>query len=156
MQDALRDLYQEVILDHGRHPRNHRHPPAANRQARGYNPLCGDQVTIYLQTDAEGRIVDVAFEGRGCAISMASASMMTEVLRGKSEAEARLLFDDFHRLCTEEGFTLEQAETEDPDAWERLQVLAGVREFPVRVKCATLAWHAMTSALDGETLTTTE
>lgn len=156
MQDALRDLYQEVILDHGRHPRNHRHPPAANRQARGYNPLCGDQVTIYLQTDAEGRILDVAFEGRGCAISMASASMMTEVLRGKSEAEARLLFEDFHRLCTEEGFTLEQAETEDPDALERLQVLAGVRAFPVRVKCATLAWHAMASALDGETLTTTE
>src|SRR3546814_9384850 len=89
MQDALRDLYQEVILDHGRHPRNHRHPPAANRQARGYNPLCGDQVTIYLQTDAEGRIVDVAFEGRGCAISMASASMMTEVLRASARRKDR-------------------------------------------------------------------
>jgi len=156
MQDVLRDLYQEVILDHGKHPRNHRHPPEANRQARGYNPLCGDQVTIYLQTDGDGRIADVAFEGRGCAISIASASLMTEVLRGKSEAEARRLFDDFHRLCTEEGFGLEDAKAGDRDALERLQVLAGVREFPVRVKCATLAWHAMTSALDGEAQATTE
>jgi nitrogen fixation NifU-like protein len=156
MQDALRDLYQEVILDHGRHPRNHRHPPGANRQARGYNPLCGDQVTIYLETDAGGRIADVAFEGRGCAISIASASLMTEVLRGKSEAEARHLFEVFHRLCTEDGFDLEQAEIADQEALERLQVLAGVRAFPVRVKCATLAWHAMASALDGATETTTE
>jgi len=156
MQDVLRDLYQEVILDHGKHPRNHRHPPEANRQARGYNPLCGDQLTVYLQTDAEGRIADAAFEGRGCAISIASASLMTEVLRGKSEAEARLMFDDFHRLCTEDGFTVEQAAAQDPEALERLQVLAGVRAFPVRVKCATLAWHAMTAALDGATQTTTE
>lgn len=156
MEDVLRDLYQEVILDHGKHPRNLRHPPAANREARGYNPLCGDQVVIYLETDAEGRIADVAFEGKGCAISMASASMMTEVLRGKTEAEARRLFDDFHRLCTEDDFTLEQAKAEDRDALERLQVLSGVREFPVRVKCATLAWHAMTAALDGETQATTE
>ena len=156
MEDALRDLYQEVILDHGKHPRNHRHPPEANRTAKGYNPLCGDQVTIFLQTDAEGRITDAAFEGRGCAISIASASMMTEVLRGKTEAEARRLFEDFHRLCTEEDFTLEQASAEDQDALERLQVLAGVREFPVRVKCATLAWHAMTSALDGGGQATTE
>ena len=156
MQDVLRDLYQEVILDHGKHPRNHRHPPEANRQARGYNPLCGDQLTVYLATDAEGRIADAAFEGRGCAISIASASLMTEVLRGKSEAEARLMFDDFHRLCTEEGFTVEQATARDPEALERLQVLAGVRAFPVRVKCATLAWHAMTAALDGATQTTTE
>lgn len=156
MQDALRDLYQEVILDHGKHPRNLRHPPAANRTARGYNPLCGDQVTIYLETDEAGRIVDAAFEGKGCAISVASASMMTEVLRGKTEAEARRLFDDFHRLCTEDNFTLDQANTEDRDALERLQVLSGVREFPVRVKCATLAWHAMASALDGAGETTTE
>jgi nitrogen fixation NifU-like protein len=156
MQDILRDLYQEVILDHGKHPRNHRHPAAANREARGYNPLCGDQVTIYLETDAEGRIVDVAFEGKGCAISIASASLMTEVLRGKTEAEVRLLFDDFHRLCTENDFTLEQARSGDRDALDRLQVLSGVREFPVRVKCATLAWHAMTSALDGNDQTTTE
>ena len=156
MDDMLRDLYQEVILDHGKHPRNHRHPPEANRTARGYNPLCGDQVTIFLQTDAAGKITDAAFEGRGCAISIASASMMTEVLRGKTEAEARQLFDDFHRLCTEEGFTLEQAGASDPDALERLQVLSGVREFPVRVKCATLAWHAMSSALDGSGEATTE
>ncbi|MGF1629414.1 MAG: Fe-S cluster assembly sulfur transfer protein SufU [Kiloniellaceae bacterium] len=156
MQDVLRDLYQEVILDHGRHPRNHRHPPAANRQARGYNPLCGDQVTIYLECDGTGCIADVAFEGRGCAISIASASMMTEVLRGKSAAEARHLFEVFHRLCTEDGFDLEQAEIADQEALERLQVLAGVREFPARVKCATLAWHAMTSALEGAAETTTE
>lgn len=156
MDDVLRDLYQEVILDHGKHPRNLRHPEGANRQARGYNPLCGDQVTIYLETDKEGRILDVAFEGKGCAISMASASMMTEVLRGKTEAEAKRLFDDFHRLCTENDFTLEQAAAEDREALERLQVLSGVREFPVRVKCATLAWHAMTAALDGEGQATTE
>ncbi len=155
MDDALRDLYQEVILDHGRHPRNHRHPPEANLSARGYNPLCGDQVTVYLAADESGSIRDVAFEGQGCAISIASASMMTEVLRGKTADEARRLFDDFHRLCTEDGFTLEQAATEDQEALERLQVLSGVREFPVRVKCATLAWHAMTSALsDGGEATT--
>ena len=156
MEDMLRDLYQEVILDHGKHPRNHRHPPEANLSARGYNPLCGDQVTIFLQTDATGRITDAAFEGRGCAISIASASMMTEVLRGKTEVEARQLFDDFHRLCTEEGFSLEQADAKDQEALERLQVLSGVREFPVRVKCATLAWHAMASALDGSGEATTE
>ena len=156
MQDVLRDLYQEVILDHGKHPRNLRHPPAANREARGYNPLCGDQVTIYLETDAAGRIVDAAFEGKGCAISLASASMMTEVLRGKTEAEAHQLFEDFHRLCTEDGFDLDQAQTPDRDALERLQVLSGVREFPVRVKCATLAWHAMHSALSGDGAATTE
>ncbi|WP_193370504.1 Fe-S cluster assembly sulfur transfer protein SufU [Pelagibius marinus] len=156
MDDLLRDLYQEVILDHGKHPRNLRHPEGANRQARGYNPLCGDQVTIYLVEDEDGRIADVAFEGKGCAISMASASMMTEVLRGKTEAEARRLFDDFHRLCTEDGFTLDQAYAEDREALERLQVLSGVRAFPVRVKCATLAWHAMTAALDGEGQATTE
>src|SRR3546814_838454 len=144
MQDALRDLYQEVILDHGRHPRNHRHPPAANRQARGYNPLCGDQVTIYLQTDAEGRIVDVAFEGRGCAISMASASMMTEVLRGKSEAEARLLFDDFHRLCTEAGFTLDQAET------DRKSVVSGTR---VAVRVDTGCCRSLTQKTKNNPLT---
>src|SRR3546814_9869439 len=101
-------------------------------------------------------IADVAFEGRGCAISIASASLMTEVLRGKTEAEARRLFRDFHRLCTEDGFAVEQAEAGDPDALERLQVLAGVREFPVRVKFANLAWHAMSSALDGGGPTTTE
>ena len=139
MEDVLRDLYQEVILDHGKHPRNHRHPAGANREARGYNPLCGDQVTVYLETDGEGRIADAAFEGKGCAISIASASMMTEVLQGKTEAEARALFDDFHRLCTESEFNLDSARAEDRDALERLQVLSGVREFPVRVKCATLA-----------------
>ena len=134
MEQDLRELYQEVILDHGKHPRNHRHPPDANHEARGYNPLCGDQVTVYLSTDEAGKITDAAFEGHGCAISIASASMMTEILLGKTEAEARQLFDDFHRL----------------------QVLAGVREFPVRVKCATLAWHAMASALNGGEDATTE
>ena len=96
MEDALRDLYQEVILDHGKHPRNLRHPAGANRQARGYNPLCGDQVTIYLETDKDGRIADVAFEGKGCAISIASASMMTEAIRGQSEERARELFGADH------------------------------------------------------------
>ncbi|MGD1878542.1 MAG: Fe-S cluster assembly sulfur transfer protein SufU [Kiloniellaceae bacterium] len=156
MEDVLRDLYQEVILDHGKHPRNHRHPAAANHEARGYNPLCGDQVTVYLQTDDAGRIADCAFEGRGCASSIASASLMTELLTGKTEAEAGRLFEDFHRLCTEADFTLAQAAAEDRDALERLQVLSGVRAFPARVKCATLAWHAMTAALKGGGETTTE
>ncbi|MEI8393580.1 MAG: SUF system NifU family Fe-S cluster assembly protein [Rhodospirillaceae bacterium] len=152
----LRDLYQEVILDHGKHPRNHRHPPDANHEARGDNPLCGDRITVYLTIDTDGLIRDVAFEGRGCAISTASASLMTEVIRGKRESEARALFECFHDLCTKDDADIPDHGPVDEDALDRLRVLSGVREFPVRVKCATLAWHAMTAALAGSAKISTE
>lgn len=148
MMDELRELYQEVILDHGKHPRNFRHPSDANRQAHGHNPMCGDTLTIFLAVDADGTIRDAAFQGRGCAISMASASMMTEILKGKTATQAQKLFDEFQAMCTKDGVDLAAADL-DPDAAERLQVLSGVREFPVRVKCATLAWHTMNAAVGG-------
>ena len=151
----LRELYQEVILDHGRSPRNCRRPDRVSCEAQGNNPICGDRVTVYLDLDDEGQIRDAAFEGRGCAISMASASMMTEVLKGKSRQEAEALFRSFQALCTEEG--AEPDGMADTDALERLQVLAGVRDFPVRVKCATLPWHTMHAAVlgrGGEEVTT--
>ena len=147
MFDDLRDLYQEVILDHGKNPRNLRQPADANRLAHGDNPLCGDKIVVYLTVDDDKVIQDVAFDGRGCAISMASASMMTEILKDKTVDEATRLFDSFHKMCTEDGF---EPKTEaDPDDLDRLSVLAGVREFPIRVKCATLAWHTLKNALEG-------
>jgi nitrogen fixation NifU-like protein len=139
----LRDLYQEVILDHNRRPRNFGPLPTANRRAEGNNPLCGDRVTVHLDV-ADGRIRDVAFEGAGCAISTASASLMTETLKGRSVEEARALFRGFHDLVTRGTVP----ETED--GLDRLAVFSGVREFPMRVKCATLAWHAAMAALDAE------
>jgi len=149
--DELRELYQEVILDHGKNPRNFRHPPEANRQAKGYNPMCGDRVTVYLTVEAgDGQLIrDAAFEGKGCAISQASASMMTELLVGKTAAEATELFRSFHHMCTH-GAGEACPDCADPEALERLQALSGVREFPTRVKCATLAWHAMQQALKGK------
>ena len=144
----LRDLYQEVILDHGRNPRNCRRPEHANCEARGNNPICGDRVTVYLDMDDDGIIRDAAFEGRGCAISMASASMMTELLKGRSKPAAEALFRSFHALCTGEDEDQETGVGADPDDLERLQVLAGVRDFPVRVKCATLPWHTMQAAVN--------
>lgn len=147
MFDDLRDLYQEVILDHGRHPRNHRRPPDANRQARGNNPLCGDKITVYLKVNDDGVIEDAAFEGQGCAISTASASMMTEMVRGKTVAQAEALFESFHAMCT--GGNGAAVADEIADEFDKLQVLAGVRQFPVRVKCATLAWHTLTAAIAG-------
>ncbi len=150
MMEELRDLYQEVILDHGKNPRNFGHPEGANCEAHGYNPVCGDTLTVYLTVDDAGVIRNAAFEGRGCAISLASASMMTEVLIGKNLEEAKKLFDGFHRMCTGEDFDPLVCGVEDEDAAERLQVLSGVREFPVRVKCATLAWHTMQAAAAGE------
>ena len=143
MIDELRDLYQEVILDHGRRPRNNGHPEATNRRADGHNPLCGDKLSLYL-TVADGVITDAAFEGNGCAISIASASLMTEAIKGRPEAEVRALFARFHEFVTIDNSTV------DPDELDKLAVFAGVREFPVRVKCATLAWHTMAAALDGE------
>lgn len=155
MLDELRELYQEVILDHGRSPRNFRRLPVPARHAHGQNPMCGDTLDVFLKVAADGTIEDVAFEGKGCAISMASASLMTETLKGRQVAEAERFFDALHRLCTEEGFDAATAGV-DEDALERLQVLAGVREFPVRVKCATLAWHTMKAALEGGAAATTE
>lgn len=156
MLDELRDLYQEVILDHGRNPRNFRRLEEASCQAHGNNPMCGDMLVVYLTLDGDGVIRDAAFQGKGCAISVASASMMTEVLKGKTAGEAQRLFDSFHRMCTEDDFDPLAAEDGDPDALERLAVLSGVREFPVRVKCATLAWHTMNAAVTGEEEVSTE
>ncbi len=153
MLDELRELYQEVILDHGRDPRNHRHPEDANRRAHGNNPICGDTLVVYLTIDDDGVIRDAAFEGKGCAISIASASLMTGMLKGKTLARARALFENFHDMCTKDDFDPDAAEDDDLD---RLQVLAGVRAFPMRVKCATLAWHTMTAAMAGDNETTTE
>jgi nitrogen fixation NifU-like protein len=147
MMDDLRELYQEVILDHGKNPRNFRHPDDANREAKGENPMCGDRFMVYL-TLKNGVVDDVAFQGRGCAISTASASMMTELVRGKTAAEAEKLFHAFHELCTQDEPDI--PEGVDDETMEKLMVMSGVRQFPVRVKCATLAWHAMNAALHGE------
>lgn len=139
----LRDLYQEVILDHGRRPRNFGPLAEANHHAEGFNPLCGDRLTLHLDVDG-GVIREARFEGSGCAISTASASLMTEALKGKSEAEAKALFGAFHSLLTGKG-------TEAPAVpLGKLEVLAGVRDFPTRIKCATLAWHTLEAALHGE------
>ena len=146
----LSELYQQVILDHNKKPRNFKRLAAANRTAEGVNPLCGDQLTVYLQLDGDV-IADVSFEGSGCAISKASASMMTQSVKGKRRAEAEALFDEFHRMVLGE---LDEAQT--PNNLGRLTIFAGVREFPARVKCASLSWHTMHAALNGEGMTTTE
>jgi len=142
--DDLRELYQDIILDHGRHPRNLRAIEHPTHLARGHNPLCGDRVTVYLAIEGN-RIADVSFEGRGCAISTAAASLMTEVLKGKTLDEARQLFAQFHATVTG-GAPEELPESLQEDA-ERLEPLTGVRAYPVRVKCATLPWHAFEAAL---------
>ena len=141
----LDELYQEVILDHNKSPRNYRVMTDANRKAEGYNPLCGDHVTVYLHLD-NGVIQDITFQGSGCAISKASASMMTAELKGKSEAVAQELFEGVHKMLTGEGNgdgTVEKL--------GKLKILSGVCKFPARVKCASLAWHTVKSALKGET-----
>jgi nitrogen fixation protein NifU and related proteins len=144
----LSDLYQEVILDHNRRPRNFHALAGASHRAEGYNPLCGDRLTLYLSV-SEGVITEAAFEGAGCAISKASASMMTETLKGKTLAEADALFQRFHRMVT----TPPDQPVEDMG---KLSSLAGVREFPVRVKCASLAWHTLKAAMGNEKRTSTE
>ena len=143
----LTELYQEVILDHNRRPRNFRAMTGATRRQEGYNPLCGDRLTLYVKLEG-GRISDVSFEGSGCAISKASASLMTEALKGKTVDEARALFERFHAMVTS------PPESPPPDIG-KLAVLAGVREFPTRVKCASLAWHTMKAAVAGEAGTVT-
>ena len=145
----LRELYQEMILDHGRHPRNQRAVEGAH-SAEGYNPLCGDQARVYVALDGD-RIADVAFTGKGCSISTASASMMTESLKGKTRAEAERLFDRFHALLTAPPG---QAAPAAPELG-KLAVFSGVSEFPLRVKCATLPWHTLKAALgSGGTVST--
>ena len=147
----LSELYQQVILDHNKKPRNFKKLETANRHAEGYNPLCGDQLAVYLQMEDE-RIADVSFEGSGCAISKASASMMTQSVKGKTRAEAETFFSEFHRMVTGE---LDEEAT--PNNLGRLKIFAGVREFPARVKCASLSWHTLHAALAGEdTAVTTE
>jgi len=137
----LRELYQEVILDHHKRPRNCRRPTDANRHADGFNPLCGDKVSVFVRLE-DGVVRDIAFQGSGCAISTASASMMTESLKGKSEAEAAEIFERFHDLVT--GKTPPDADT---SGLGKLAVFSGVRDYPVRIKCATLAWHTLRAAL---------
>ncbi len=139
-----RDLYQDIILDHGRHPRNFRKLDGASHVAQGHNPLCGDRVTVFLKLDGD-RISDVSFEGRGCAISTASASLMTEIIKGKTLAEAEALFGSFRAVLTGEGDATPPAGLEDDI--DRLAPLSGVRQYPARVKCATLPWHAFEAAL---------
>jgi nitrogen fixation NifU-like protein len=142
----LDELYQEVILDHNRSPRNFRTMAQANRKAQGYNPLCGDQVTVYLQLEG-GVIKDISFQGSGCAISKASASMMTADLKGKSETEARALFENIHNMLMGHS---NGAEQEGRKKVGKLAILSGVSKFPARVKCASLAWHTVNSALNAE------
>jgi nitrogen fixation NifU-like protein len=144
----LRDLYQDVILEHSKAPRNFRAQAAANHKAEGYNPLCGDRFTVYLTLEGD-KISDISFEGSGCAISKASASMMTQSLKGKTIEEAEKLFARFHDLVTGHGAPAHSG-AEDGNGLGKLAVFSGVSEFPVRVKCATLAWHTLQAALEGK------
>jgi nitrogen fixation NifU-like protein len=146
----LSELYQAVILDHNKKPRNFHRLENANRRAEGYNPLCGDQLNVYVELENE-QIKDIGFEGSGCAISKASASMMTQSVKGKSKPEAEQLFDEFHRMATGE-----LDEENDPNHLGKLKIFAGVREFPARVKCATLSWHTLHAALEGQEKVSTE
>ncbi len=148
MTAELRELYQEVIIDHGRHPRNFGALPEANHHKEGFNPLCGDKILMHIQ-EKNGVLEKIQFEGCGCAISMASASLLSEVLRGKTTTEMEILFNAFHELVTVGDLS---------DKLGKLAVLGGVRDFPARVKCATLAWHTLKAALidDGNAVTTEE
>ena len=139
----LRELYQQVILDHNKNPRNFKELPNATRKVDGYNPLCGDHYTIFVKMDAE-KIDEISFTGNGCAISKASASVMSSTMKGKSKDESERLFDTFHRLVTGDATGLSAADL------GRLAAFSGVSEFPARVKCATLAWHTLRSALEGK------
>ena len=146
---GLSDLYQEILLEHNSKPRNFRKIEEANQTADGYNPLCGDQITLYLKV-VDGLIDDVGFQGIGCAISRASASMMTQSIKGQSVEKAQEIFGAFHHMITEPGAEL------DLDTLGDLETLSGVNEYPTRIKCAILAWHTMKAALSGESEVTTE
>ncbi|HEV2325868.1 MAG TPA: SUF system NifU family Fe-S cluster assembly protein [Terracidiphilus sp.] len=139
----LNELYQEIILEHSKAPRNFRRPAGTNHSAEGYNPLCGDHFTVFLDMEGDA-IRDVGFQGSGCAISKASASMMTQTLKGKTRAEAERLFEQFHGLVTGEP-----SSSTDGSELGKLAVFSGVSKYPARVKCATLAWHALQSAIEG-------
>jgi nitrogen fixation protein NifU and related proteins len=141
--NALRELYQEVILDHSRHPRHYGALDQASHKAEGYNPLCGDRVTVYLKLGEDGRVADIKFEGKGCAISQASASMMTELLKGRSLVDAEKLMTGFLHLVKGED-----APHLSADDRETLDVMGGISAFPMRVKCATLAWHTYKNAVE--------
>jgi len=142
--NELDELYREVVLDHGNRPRNFREIENADHQAEGFNPLCGDRITLYLRHDGD-TIAEAAIQGSGCAISTASASLLTEVLAGKTDTEARELFAKFHAMLT-----ADPSDRSQPEGLGKLAALSGVRQFPSRVKCATLAWHTLIQALDGE------
>ena len=145
----LSELYQQVILDHNKKPRNFRKPDSFNRTAQGHNPLCGDQLTVYVQLE-DGIVTDVAFEGSGCAISKAAASMMTQALKGKTTDETEKLFREFHHMVTDD------AAGDAAESLGNLRIFSGVREFPVRVKCATLPWHTLKAALENQEIVSTE
>ncbi len=146
----LSELYQQVILDHNKKPRNFRKLEGATHQAEGHNPLCGDQLTVYLDLENDA-VKDVSFEGSGCAISKAAASMMTQAVKGKTKPEVVRLFDEFHGMVTGE---LDEDTT--PNHLGHLKIFAGVREFPVRVKCATLSWHTLNAAMNKQAIVSTE
>jgi len=150
MMPDLRDLYQEVILEHSKTPRNFKVLPQADHKAEGFNPLCGDRFTIYVTLEGDA-IKDVSFQGAGCAISKASASMMTQMVKGKTMAEAEKIFERFHDMVTGH-----KPSSDEEAALGKLTVFSGVSDFPVRVKCATLAWHTLHAALEGkqDTITT--
>ncbi|HKB64359.1 MAG TPA: SUF system NifU family Fe-S cluster assembly protein [Pyrinomonadaceae bacterium] len=146
----LSELYQQVILDHNKKPRNFRKLETANHSAEGFNPLCGDQLTVYLNLE-DGAVKEISFEGSGCAISKAAASMMTQAVKGKSKQEAEQLFTEFHGMVTGE---LDEETTSN--SLGNLKIFSGVREFPVRVKCASLPWHTMHAALNNQEIVSTE
>ncbi|MDH4105431.1 MAG: SUF system NifU family Fe-S cluster assembly protein [Gammaproteobacteria bacterium] len=145
----LKDLYRDIIVDHNRHPRNFREIPDADRRADGFNPLCGDKLTVYVKLDGD-RITDVSFNGSGCAISVASASLLTESVKGKTLPEAEALFTQMHQLLTQDDAPV------DVPSLGKLGALSGVREFPARVKCASLCWHTLDAALHQQEQVSTE
>ena len=142
----LKDLYQEIILDHGKNPRNLRKTENFNKDAKGHNPLCGDKVHVYLKLDEDKKVQDISFEGQGCAISMASASIMTDLVKGKEEHEVKEIVKDFLEMIKEKD-QLNNKILEDNEK-TKLMCLSGVKKYPMRVKCATLSWHTLTSAID--------
>ncbi len=142
----LKELYQEIILDHGKNPRNLRRTENFNKDAKGHNPLCGDKVHIYLKLNENKKVEDISFEGQGCAISMASASIMTDLVKGKEENDVKTIVSDFLEMIKEK----DEIKTEllNDDEKTKLMCLSGVKQYPMRVKCATLSWHTLTSAID--------
>jgi nitrogen fixation protein NifU and related proteins len=152
----LSELYQQVILDHNKKPRNFRKLESANHSAEGFNPLCGDQLTVYLNLEDDS-VQEISFEGSGCAISKAAASMMTQAVKGKSKQQVEQLFNEFHGMVTgDEDIDEDKDDEKATEGLGNLRVFAGVRQFPVRVKCATLAWHTMHAALNNQPLVSTE